>query len=244
MVHGRVLGRMLRYEAGVFEHDGGNARPANPHRAAGGRTTAGRVVISPFGRGKSRAGNLRAGMAAAWTDLPEGLSGLRGSTALGERFYRADALVNGSRTRIGLELQWETGRSSLKSEYIRLADERRGQSVEDGDLTPLIAAGWYVSGTRTLVQERRWPGTLELAGRIERIAFNSASLVAMPSASPRADVVLGGRDTALTLGLNWSPIRWIRVQANVIRETVAAADGGAARPGPLWSRALRFQVAL
>ncbi len=35
MVHGRVVNRIIRYEVGIFEHDGQNARARNPERVCG-----------------------------------------------------------------------------------------------------------------------------------------------------------------------------------------------------------------
>jgi hypothetical protein len=52
-------------------------------------------------------------------------------------------------------------------------------------------------------------------------------------------------DTAATVGINWSPNRWVRVQANVVREHIVV-PAGAAWSGPpiFWSRILRVRVAL
>ena len=155
---------------------------------------------------------------------------------------RADALVNGSRTRVGFELEWDRRPVAVKAEYIQLTDTRLGQSVQNTDLSPLVAQGWYLSGTWDVIEKRRLFGTLALAARIEALEFNDASLHDLPSASPRADVVPGSRDTAATLGANWSPNRWVRVQVNVIREVVHDPGRG---PSPIsfWSRVVRFQLA-
>jgi len=147
MVHGRLLGRALAYEAGLFTHDGRNARTSHSDRVYGGRTLAGRVTFEPFRGEKDWRSDLQFGAAFTTSPLAEGLSDLRGRIALDARFYRPDIWVDGSRRRIGLELRWRPGPLSLKSEYIRVSDERRGQSVEDTDLSPAIASGWYLSGT-------------------------------------------------------------------------------------------------
>lgn len=242
MVHGRLPVRAVEYEVGVFEHDGRNARPNNPHRVRGTRTVAGRISAEPF-RGRQRGlGDLHIAAAMAASGLDEGLSSLRGRTVLGRRFYTADALVNGTRQRAGLELAWRLRPFAVQAEVMRLSDTREGQSVENTDLSPLVASGWYLSGTWTVLEKRRRFGSLELAARTEALAFNAAGLHAIASASPRADVVPGARDTALTLGLNWSPNRWIRVQLNVTREAIDDSNPGSA--APFWSRAVRFQLAL
>ena len=57
---------------------------------------------------------------------------------------------------------------------------------------------------------------------------------------------------AITLGVNWSPNRWIRVQGNLIRDTISIPTGEAPISGPLvdgpsssfWSRVVRFRFAL
>ena len=53
MVHGRLLDRIVRYELGLFDQDGRNARTRNPERVSGGRTLAVRVVAQPFRSSKS-----------------------------------------------------------------------------------------------------------------------------------------------------------------------------------------------
>ena len=60
------------------------------------------------------------------------------------------------------------------------------------------------------------------------------------------------RERAITLGVNWSPNRWVRVQGNLIRDTISIPTGevplsGALVDGPtssFWSRVVRFRFAL
>ena len=66
--------------------------------------------------------------------------------------------MEGRRQRTGLEARWRPGPFSLQAEYIRLTDERRGQAVDDGDLAPLLAEGYYVSGTFAITGERKSDG--------------------------------------------------------------------------------------
>jgi phosphate-selective porin OprO and OprP len=147
MVHGRVLNRILRYEGGVFEHDGANARSKNPEVASGDRMWAGRLTVQPFRARKSLFRDLQLSVAGTTSSLPEGLSELRGRTALDATFFEPDLWVQGTRRRAGLELRWRPGPASLKAEYTRVTTERREQSVEDTDLPPLVATGWYISST-------------------------------------------------------------------------------------------------
>src|SRR5689334_7348429 len=78
MVHGRVVGRMINYEAGVFQHDGKNARTNNPDKVYGGQTIAARVTYEPFRNAKDATTDLSVGAAYTTSDVPEGIPGLRG----------------------------------------------------------------------------------------------------------------------------------------------------------------------
>ena len=245
-VHGRVLKSTVSYEAGVFGNDGANARPSNSARVFGKRTFAARVLTHPFRRSKSPlAAALQVGAAISATDVPVGFPAVRARTVFGASFFDSDVWVQGRRQRTGLEARWEAGRVSMQSEYIRLTDERRGQSVEDGDLSPLVAQGWYVSGTYGLTRKRNRVGRIEAAVRYETLSFGSSSSAGERSTSTRADAVLGNIDRVMTLGANWYVNQWVKVQANLIRE-----DIGRPSMGPLpdrssfWSRAFRLQLML
>jgi phosphate-selective porin OprO/OprP len=259
MIHGRPFTRLLRYEIGVFEHDGRNARPRTTERVFGGRTLVGRLTALPFAASKSDLADLRLAVAFAGSTLPEGFPALRGQTVLDSTFFRADVWVNGRRQRTGVEFRWRPGPFSIQSEYIRLADERRGESVEDTDLSPIVASGWYVSGTWAVTGERKadgldrprrpllpgWgPGAIELAVRVEALRFGSGADDEPPATSTRANVIPGNALNGTTLGVNWHPSRWIRLQANLIRERL---DDPARGPLPdstvLWTSILRAQLA-
>jgi phosphate-selective porin len=153
--------------------------------------------------------------------------------------------VQGRRQRTGLEARWQPGRMSIQSEYIRLTDERRGQSVEDGDLSPLVADGWYVSGTYGLTRKRNRFGRVEAAARCEILRFGSKGRDEERSTSARADAVLGNIDRVTTLGANWHVNRWVKVQANLIREDIGRPSMGP-MPGrsSFWGRAFRLQLTL
>jgi phosphate-selective porin OprO/OprP len=167
--------------------------------------------------------------------------------------------VQGQRRRVGLEARWRPGPFSVKSEYIRVTTERLGQSVEDMDLSPVLATGWYVSGTWAITGEAkadgldhpRHPilrgcyGAIELAMRVDGLAFGSTASNDLPSASPRADVIQGNSDRVSTFGVNWYPYRGIKVQLNVVRESIADPIQGPLPSQPVfWSRVVRFQFQL
>jgi phosphate-selective porin OprO/OprP len=268
MVHGRFLTRgILRYELGLFDEDGSNADRNDTDFVHGDRTVAGRLLAQPFRSTKSVANDLAVGVSFTTSELPEGVSGLRGRTELDEWFYRPEVLVNGRRQRIGVEARWRPGPFSIKSEFIRLTDERLGESIEGTDLSPFLGQGWYVSGTWAVTGEKKaegldaplrplfrgpffkgWVGAVELAARAERIRFGSVDSDisgVVPSTAPRAEIVLGNSDLAYTFGVNWYANRWIKVQLNLVRNTIGFPDQG---PNPeqssFWSRIVRFQFSM
>ena len=245
MVHGRVIADRLSYEAGTFTRDGDNARHPGPERVAGGRTIAARVTARPFRSAHSAWRTVEAGVAGTWSDIAEGFPGFQGETQFGEDFYEAELWVQGSLRRRGVEFRWRPGPFSLTSEYIRLAIERRAQGVEGTDLSPFVADGWYVSGTWTITGETKTGafGAVEAAVRVEALGFSSEGTGEPASASPRAEVVLGRRLEALTIGMNWHPMRWLKVQVNAIREVVTESGEAALLQRPLWSQVLRLQFA-
>jgi phosphate-selective porin OprO/OprP len=258
-VHGRVVKRVLRYELGVFERDGRNARTNDASRVSGGRTIAGRVRIEPFRQSKTVMRDLEVGAAFTGSDVEEGFPGLRGRTALDTTFFEPDYPVSGRRRRTGVEAQWRPGPFSIKSEWIRVTDERSVLSVEDTNLSPLTSEGWYLSGTWAITGEKKSSGldtprrpifgggygAVEVAARVERLEFRGGAGGQAPSTSPRAEVILGNGDRVLTFGANWYLNRWVKVQGNVIRESI---DNPAQGPLPsqptFWSRVVRLQLSI
>ena len=255
MVHGRVVRRTLEYELGLFDHDGSNARRSGVDRVSGGRSVAARVTARPFRTVHSAARTIEVGAAGVWSNVSEGLPSLKGETTFGREFYDPDIWVLGAQRRHGVEFRWRPGPFSVKSEYIRLTTERRNQSVEGTDLSPFVADGWYVSGTWALTGERKvngpenprrplphGPGSIEAAARLEALKFSSTAHDGEPSSSPRSDVVPGNRLRALTLGVNWFPIRWVKVQFNVIRESLDdPLQGAFTSKASSWDRVVRVQ---
>ena len=238
MVHGKVFKSRVGYEAGIFRRDGDNALPAKSTRVSGERTSAARLVVEPFHGSKREIAKLRAGVAITSATLPFGLPSVRAKTVFGAPFFDSDVWVQGRRQRTGFEAQWRPGPVTVQAEYIRLSDERREQAVDGGDLSPLVARGWYISGTY-----RRGP--IEAASRFETLSFGDTSGNSDASTSRRAEVVLGNFNRAITFGVNWYVNRWVRIQANLIREQLLDPTLGPLPERPtFWSRVLRLQVAL
>ena len=256
MVHGRVLNELIRYEAGVFEHDGKNARTNNTSKVFGDQTTAVRVNVEPLRNVKNAVGDLSIGVAFTQSDVPEGIPGLRGQTVLEQNFFSSsEYIVSGPRKRLGVEMEFLPGPASIKMEWMRVDTERHGQSVEDTDLSPLVGEGWYVSGTyaitgekKSRVQRPKKPlfqggyGAIEVGARIESLRFRSGASGEQGSTSPRADVILGNRDQVTTLGVNWYINRFFKVQGNFIREELDdPSQGPLPSQASFTSKAIRFQ---
>jgi len=259
MVHGRVVKELLRYEAGVFEHDGKNARTNNPEKVFGGQTTAARVSVEPLRNTKDAIGDLSLGVGYTTSDVPEGISGIRGQTVLQQNFFSGtDYIVSGPRRRLGVEMAFLPGPASVKMEWIRVETERRGLSVEDTDLSPIVGDGWYVSGTYVITGEKKSRvhrpknplfqggfGAIEVGARVESLRFRSGTSSEAPSTSPRADVIVPNRDQATTLGVNWYINRFLKIQANFIREKIDdPAQGPVPAKTTFNTTAIRFQFSL
>jgi phosphate-selective porin OprO/OprP len=238
MLHGKLLKNRVEYEAGIFRRDGDNALSSKATRVAAGRTMAARAVFEPFHKSKREIAHIQLGAAMTLGVVPLGLPGVRARTVFGAPFFDSDVWVQGRRQRTGLEARWKPGPVTVQAEYIRLSDQRLEQAVDGGDLAPLIAHGWYVSASY-----RRGP--VEAATRFEALSFGDTSGHPDASTSRRAEVVLGNSDRALTFGVNYYLNRWVKIQANLIREQLLDPSAGPLPNTPsFWSRALRIQVTL
>jgi len=249
MVHGSLLKRSVRYEIGYFRGDG-DSPPALesmpfplPEDEAPVKqpSQAARIRVAPF-RALSRdtlVESLEFGVAATSTTTPVGPNHLQGQSVLGVDFFPRRYYVSGPRRRMGAEFSWTPGPASVKSEYIRSTEARLGQGVGseaglDNDLPDLVGRGWYVMGTWVLTGEKKeggvvprkalfqgGVGAIEIAGRYEGLRFASADQAEAPSSSPRATTVEANEDSVVTVGVNWYPNRWVKVQVNAIRERFA-----------------------
>lgn len=260
MVHGRVWKKLIGYEVGVFKHDGKNARTNNPTKVFGGRTQAARVTVEPLRHVKNAIGDLSVGVAITRSDdVPEGISGLRGQTVLDQNFFTgSDYIVNGPRRRLGFEMQFRPGPASIKSEWMRVETDRKGESVEDTDLSPIVGEGWYVSGTVAITGEKKADvdrpkkplfqggfGAIEVGARVESLKFKSGSASEQGSRSPRADTIIGNGDQVTTFGVNWYINRFFKIQANFIREKIDdPSQGPLPSKASFTTKAIRFQFSL
>jgi phosphate-selective porin len=238
MLHGRGPRRLFEYEFGVFRLDQPPVRPFLEDPANDLRLTAARVTFTP--------GGASVGIAFTESGLPEGFHGTSPHFDDDGLLSSEDFYVNGRRRRLGIEGRWTGGRLAIKGELIRQADSREGESVTGGNLSDLIVDGGYVSGTWRLIgSSRRSRQAVDAAVRFERFGFGSADTSDAPSLSPRADHIAGLRQDAVTVGVNWSVTRWVRVQVNGIRESFIDVSGirGELMPAR-WRSLMRLQFAM
>ena len=280
MAHGRFFKRGLNYWAGVFAHDGDNARSSKMR--GGDRTVAARVTGKPFrllghttkGTDPTEPAFSRCSRCARWlNDIEVGTAyslgsisddssepnGLRGKTVMTEDTFFHSVFVKGQRRRWETDVDWKAGRASARGEYTWVSDERLQQGLGDDTLPEARARAWYVSGGWVVFDgSSKGPGgvprfltagwgSLEVVSRYERLWFDSAgsASASVSYRNPRAENILPSGNHVLTLGVNWTLNRWLRLQLNGIRERVEdperspASDGGA-----FWSPVCRVQFVL
>ena len=260
MVHGSFLMKGLTYATGVFQHDGDNARSKKIE--GGDATFAGRVTARPFRLfGGSPVADMEIGTSFAISKVTDDSfrpNGLRGRTAMTQDNFYETVYVKGHRRRFEADLDWTKGPASLRAEYTQVSDDRLGQGIGDQDLPDARARAWYISGTWALTGEQKTRplkaaeplfaggfGAVEVAGRYERLYFDSVAGTDGAFRNPRAENILPTGDTALTLGVNWTLNRFVKIQVNGIREHVEDPQRNPVPNGAaFWSRVVRLQFVL
>ena len=255
---GRLLDRLLEYQVGYFTRDGDNSRTTETE--GGTDAIVGRLLVSPFARGSANRflEPLQVGLAVANSRLDDRL-GLRGRTVLGDGIFFDRVYVNGRRQRTGLEGAWEYGPASLSTEYITVSDQRTGMGFSGEDLPAVHATGWYVSGTWALTGERKHGrleprrdllrggfGAVEIAARVERLTFGAIDYPGSQFGFPTLSKLAGNTDRATTIGVNWYLNDYVKIQTNVITETISDPGRGpsVAANGRFTSTLVRFQFRL
>jgi phosphate-selective porin len=218
------LGDTLEYHVGVFAGDG----RTNQSRAE--TTTAGRVVVTPIkhleiGSSYSQ-GDVRADPESETVPpLPRGVAG-RGPS--GFRFYVVHH-VNGTRRRIGFDSAVRLAGLTLKGEWLRQQEERRGQGAVFDDLPDEVGTGWAVSAVWTSKKKKSAPaeeesevtqgwykGPVEVAARYESLRFDdNGPSGGFSGVGNRSRNIRPAADRVITGGLSWWIGKWARVMGNV-----------------------------
>lgn len=260
MVHGQFFKKSLEYSTGMFIHDGENA---HTRKVKGGDLTfAGRVTVSPFRQAGPLRSGLELGTAVAISSLSDDSyrpNGLTARTVMTQDTFYSPVFVKGHRRRWEGDVDWTAGPVSARSEFTWQSDDRLQQGLGDETLPDTRGRAWYVSGTWVLTgEQKKRPvkpandlfeggfGAVELAGRYERLWFDSAGGTDVPTRANRAETIKTAGDRVLTLGVNWTLNRFVKLQLNGIREHI---EDPARSPVPnsvqnFWSRVLRIQFVI
>jgi phosphate-selective porin OprO/OprP len=254
-ISGKFFGEGLTYAAGVFAHDGSNARAGDNPGAD--PSLIGRVTGRPL-RALDFVKGVEFGVSFSAGRVPEGLYSLR-LDSTSEFVVFPPVYVKGDRRRFGADVQWTPGPFSLKAELLHMYDQRLGQSISNEDLSDVLGRGFYVSGTWLVTGENKsdrvrprrdfltegGPGALEVGTRYEFARFGSREHPGPPFRNPRAANILGNSVRAWTFGVNWYLNRYGKVQFNAIREDF---EDLARSPIPgrevFWSYVTRFALAM
>ena len=265
MAYGELLSGSLVYEAGVFDDDGDNGEQEAEQFVVEGQDVqdigpalAVRVVGELFRRlpVHDRLKGAEFGIAYTRASLPEGLNSLRGEEVWGFDFFEP-VYVNGHRQRLGFQFDWSPGPLGFKSEWMQSREERLGQSNRNADLSDFIGTAWYTSATWILTGEDKDSdvtpndplfgggiGVVEVGVRYDRLTFESVSKEGPDFTNPRSEHLTPNTDSTLTFGVNWMPIRWVKVVANGIRQTFDDVNRAPiVGTAGYWSGLLRLQVA-
>jgi phosphate-selective porin len=257
MVHGSFRKHGVTYATGGFIHDGDNAQSKKIQ--GGDQTFAGRGTVRPFQLlGTPTPGILEFGTAYTLSKVTDDSfrpNGLRGRTVMTQDDFYETVYVKGHRRRFEADMDWTAGRASVRAEYTRVSDDRLAQGIGDQDLPDARAHSWYISGTWVVTgEDKRRPlkaaeplfqggiGAVELAARVERLWFNSVPGEDSPFRNPRAETIYPEGDKVLTLGVNWTLNRFLKIQFNGIREQVEDPERNPVPNGAaFWSRVVRLQ---
>jgi phosphate-selective porin len=196
------------------------------------------------------------GVAYTRSDVPEGLSSVRGYT-IADRVYFPYVYVKGPRQRVGAEANWINGPFSVKGEFINVREAREQQGIYLDDLPAKLSRGWYVTGTWVLTGEKKEGGVepqkpifaggfgaVEIAARFEQIRFGT-NTSGEGFSSPRSPALRSQSDRAMTFGLNWYANRYVKVQAGGIRETLEdSLRGPISGRNRFWTGILRLQFVM
>jgi len=228
MVHGRPFGGVLEYELGAFNGGGRGVGDNNDQKEA-----AGRLRVSPFKNADDGflLKGLRLGVAGTIGDLdPSPTAAQTGdpldltSTELNIKFLDVGgtAVVDGYRSRIGVEFTWLYDFLGLRAEWARRVDTlATGQHIPVQAYSVSLTA--LLTGEKKVLEDRIVPlrpfdldggwGAFELAVRFAALRVDRDVLAFSATASPNANAV-----RTITAGVNWYLTRNVRITPDVIFE--------------------------
>lgn len=232
LIHGRPFGGLLEYELGAFNGGGRAVADNNDEKEA-----AGRIRVSPFRNADDDSifKGIRFGVAGTISDLDAGPTAATTgdpldltSTELNIKFLDVGgaAVVDGRRSRLGLEFTWLYEFLGLRAEWARRTDTL----ITGANTTNRIPVNaYYVSLTALLTGEKKtledrivpaspfdleggW-GAFELAARWAALRADNDVLALGASASPNANAV-----HVISAGVNWYLTRNVRITPDFVYE--------------------------
>jgi phosphate-selective porin OprO and OprP len=219
MFHGKPFGGVLEYEIGAFNGGGRAVNDNNDQKEA-----AARIRVNPLPGLRlgvaGTIGDLDRSPTAAQTGDPLDLT----STELTVKFLDVGggAVVDGNRSRVGLELTWLYEFLGLRAEWARRSD-----TLSSGSRIPVTAYNVsltaLLTGEKKVLEDRIVPknpfdleggwGAFELAVRFAALRVDDEVLAFGASASPNANAV---RTTSG--GVNWYLTRNFRISPDAVFE--------------------------
>jgi phosphate-selective porin OprO/OprP len=254
MAHGE-LGKRVSYQLGLFVGDG------RDRRSRAETTAAGRVLVT-VAKGVEVGGAVMLGQVEAdpaGGALDPTPKGLRGVSPTGYVFS-IPRFAHGERLRLNAEAAWVRGPVSLRAEYLRASEERKGQGSVFDDLPRSVGSGWAVAATWLLTGGSkkdgagkprrslfRGPGAVELAARYESLSFDDDGPdTGFAGFGNRARNIRPADARGLAGGLSWWPSAYFRIMGDVVVErygdTLLAPEPG--RRGNYVTLLGRLQVQL
>lgn len=236
MISGRIHKR-LTYQAGAFQGDGfGRSNRA-------GVTSAGRVAWE-IRKGLEIAASFSVAETTAVDIDPA--NGLEGRAASGYRFFKK-LYVDGRRTRMGADAEWEHGPWRLTVEGQLASETRNAQGDDYEDLPLAVGTGVSVTGVRRFGGHAKTGRPWDVVLRYEFLGFDDGGAATESSSTrSRAADVRPRSVHAVTGGLSWRPWPVVRVLgiggAEFYAGGRAAPDEG--RSGPYYTLATRLQLEL
>jgi phosphate-selective porin OprO/OprP len=228
MIHGKPFDGVFEYELGAFNGGGRAVGDNNDQKEA-----AGRLRVSPFRNAEegSLLKGLRLGVAGTVSEIdPPPTAAQTGdlldltSTELNIKFLDVGgaAVVDGYRTRLGLEFTWLYEFLGLRAEWARRVDTlATGQHLQTRAYSVSLTA--LLTGEKKTLEDRVSPlqpfdleggwGAVELAVRFAALRVDDDVLAFSATASPNANAV-----RTITAGVNWYLTRNVRISPDVIFE--------------------------
>ena len=250
-VDGSFWERRAEYAIGVF--NGAPDGTSVQRDVSNAKDVVGRVFVTPWQRDQdSVLQGLGVGIAASYgNEFEDGRPLPTYTTRIGSPLfaYRGNARPDGQRTRLMPQFSYYAGSFGVIGE---LAWSRH--AVTDGDEKEALAhyawqigATWFATGEQASFgttgpaaaydpDEGTW-GAFEISAKMQRVSFSDDAFPAF--ANPNEAI---GNSTIGALGLNWYPVRNVRLMVVVEHTRFGGTEGADARNAET-TLGTRFQIA-